>query len=303
MNVIKNILKLTQLFLLLVGSVMLLSCVNKNGERKNETAIDNAITANNAITEIAQRAKEGILICAHRSFHRDAPENSIESIKRAIGEGIDMVELDVRTTKDSVLVLMHDDSIDRTTTGSGKVSQYTFKELQQFNLKSGDSISNEKIPTLKDALDILKESRCIANLDLKAVDYEKLHKVLQSKNMQHKVISFIGKKEKVMEMVEIDSLYAILPLSKSEEDVLFYAENTTSILQHFTEESFTRELMELAKKNNQLVFINTLWDEDEDFREGNVASMDSIIAFRPAIIQTDYPKMLLGYLRQKKLHR
>ncbi|PIB29657.1 hypothetical protein BFP77_05795 [Maribacter sp. 4U21] len=303
MNFFKNILKLAQLFLLLVGSVMLFSCLNKYREQKVESRIDNAIVSNNAIKVIAQRSKEGILICAHRSFHRNAPENSIESIKRAIEEGIDMVELDVRTTKDSVLVLMHDDSIGRTTTGSGKVNQYTFKELLQFNLKNGDSISNEKIPTLKDALDLLKESRCIANLDLKEVDYKKLHEVLKSKNMQHEVISFIGKKGKVMEMVEVDSLYAVLPLSKSKEDVLFYAENTTSVLQHFTEESFTKELMELAKKNNQLVFINTLWDEDEDLKRGEIASMDSVIALRPAIIQTDYPKMLLSHLRKRKLHK
>ena len=59
-------------------------------------------------------------------------------------------EIDPRLTKDSVIVLMHDETIDRTTTGKGKVSDYTYAELQQFNLVDRDGkVTDFKIPTLK----------------------------------------------------------------------------------------------------------------------------------------------------------
>jgi glycerophosphoryl diester phosphodiesterase len=261
-----------------------------------------SIKDNNAIALIEKKAINNILVCAHRSFHTEAPENSLLSIKKAIKIGVDLVELDVRTTKDSILILMHDKTIDRTTTGKGKISDYTYLELQEFNLKIGDSVTEQKIPLVEDALQLLKNSECIANLDLKAVSYQQLYNLLASMDMQHNVISYIGKKKKVMEMLTIDSLYAILPLSSNKEDVMYYSKNTFSILQHYTDASFTPNLMELANKNGQLIFINTLWDEDDDFKTGNTSSMDSVIALRPAIIQTDYPQLLLNYLKEKDLH-
>jgi len=70
-----------------------------------------------------------VLVASHRAAHIIYPENSILSIKEAIRLGVDIVELDVKVTKDGVPVLMHDGTIDRTTTGSGKPSDYTYEEL------------------------------------------------------------------------------------------------------------------------------------------------------------------------------
>ncbi|GAA3580592.1 hypothetical protein GCM10022395_31350 [Snuella lapsa] len=277
---------------------MFITCKKVNSD-KSQTTI--GISQNSILGKIKNKTEKNILVCAHRSFHKFAPENSLQSIKKAIEAQIDFVELDVRTTKDNILVLMHDDSIGRVSTGKGFVKDYTYKELQRFNLKINDSITNEKIPLLKDALRLAK-GKVIPNLDLKAVNYKQLYSMLKAYDMEHEVISFIGKKEKVMEMIGIDSLYATLPLSKTKEDVWFYTKNTRSALQHFTEESFTPQMMKLAMKNNQLIFINTLWNEDDDFILGNTESMDRVIALKPAIIQTDHPKLLLEYLRSKNLH-
>lgn len=270
--------------------VIFFSCKKHTGYN---TEIKNNITNSNHILErIEEKTKQNILVCAHRSFHKYAPENSIESIKNAIKAKIDFVEIDVRTTKDSVLVLMHDETLNRTTTGKGLVSDYTFEELQTLFLKHNDSVTNHKIPLLKDALKVAKHS-IIPNLDLKAVNYQQLYDMLRDYNMEHEVISFIGKKDKVMQMVGIDSLYATLPLSQTSSDMSFYEKNTKSSLQHFTNDTFTETNMKWALQNKQLVFINTLWDEDEDFVLGNTQSMDSVIALRPTIIQF-FPKTKLS---------
>lgn len=285
--------RITFQLLFVVGMLLLSSC------KSNQ--IKNSFAKNNALNTISNKAKKNILVCAHRSYHNNAPENSLLSIKKAIEANIDLIEIDVRTTKDSILVLMHDSEIDRTTNGKGKIKDYTYKELQKFNLKSNDSITDEKIPLLVDALKLSK-GKVIPNLDLKAVNYRQLHKLLKSVGMEHEVISYIGKEEKVKEMYAIDSLYAILPLVKSEKEIEYYTNNDNSPLQHFTDESFNKDFMNIANKNKQLIFVNTLWDEDDEFIKGNTKRMDEVINLKPAIIQTDYPKLLIEYLRRKKLH-
>jgi hypothetical protein len=68
---------------------------------------------------------------------RNDPENSLQSLKRAAVLGVDIVEMDLKRTKDGQLVLMHDKTLDRTTTGSGPVSDHTLGELQSLTLRAG----------------------------------------------------------------------------------------------------------------------------------------------------------------------
>ena len=80
-----------------------------------------------------------IVISGHRGGMLSGyPENCIESFEKTLSFAEAFFEIDPRLTKDSVIVLMHDETIDRTTTGKGKVSDYTYAELQQFNLVDRD---------------------------------------------------------------------------------------------------------------------------------------------------------------------
>lgn len=94
-----------------------------------------------------------VLVVAHRADWRNFPENSIEGIKSAIAIGVDMVEIDIHKTKDGKLVLMHDETIDRTTTGKGKVSEWTLDSLKMLTLRNGLGIvTRYKIPTMEEAM-------------------------------------------------------------------------------------------------------------------------------------------------------
>jgi glycerophosphoryl diester phosphodiesterase len=92
-------------------------------------------------------------LSAHRGAQVAAPENTLESITQAGLLGYGFVEIDVQKTKDGHYVLMHDQTIDRTTTGSGKVEDLTLQEIQSFVIEDKEgNVTNYKVPTLTNVL-------------------------------------------------------------------------------------------------------------------------------------------------------
>ncbi|RLG95361.1 glycerophosphoryl diester phosphodiesterase [Candidatus Bathyarchaeota archaeon] len=88
-----------------------------------------------------------IEVIGHRGAAGLEPENTLRSVRRAIELGVDRVEIDVRVSRDERLVIMHDETVDRTTNGHGYVSELTFDELRSLDAGMG-----EKIPTLDEIL-------------------------------------------------------------------------------------------------------------------------------------------------------
>lgn len=112
-----------------------------------------------------------IIISGHRGgMIPGYPENCIESCAKTLSMMHSFFEVDFSFTKDSVLVLMHDMTIDRTTTGKGRVADYTYEELQQFNLIDRDKkVTPYKIQKLQDLLEWGKD-RCVFNFDNKYIN-------------------------------------------------------------------------------------------------------------------------------------
>ena len=107
-----------------------------------------SVCAQNRALEIRKkllnRDYSSVLVTAHRGDWRYAPENSLPAIDNAIKMGVDIVELDVQRTKDGQYILMHDKTLDRTTTGSGLVSEWTLDSIQTLNLKNGCNIKTKE---------------------------------------------------------------------------------------------------------------------------------------------------------------
>lgn len=104
---------------------------------------------------------------AHRGYSDKYPENTMEAFEEAIIIGFAGIETDVQLTKDNVLVLIHDETIDRTSNGKGYVKDYTYEELLQFNFNNGMPGFEEKIPTLKQLLVLLQDSNIKLNIEIK----------------------------------------------------------------------------------------------------------------------------------------
>jgi len=108
-------------------------------------------------------------IYAHRGWSGAAPENTMAAFRMALeAPYVDGIELDVQLSKDGVPVVIHDFTLDRTTTGSGRVKDYTYAELRELDAGSwyGEAFRGERIPTLEEAL-LLAKGRAVVNVELK----------------------------------------------------------------------------------------------------------------------------------------
>lgn len=108
-------------------------------------------------------------IIGHRGCAGYAPENTLEAIHTAADMGIEWVELDVKLSKDQVPIIFHDDTLDRTTNGSGPVAERNYEDLRELEAGSwfSDSFAGVKIPTLEQAIDVLIERELGFNLEIK----------------------------------------------------------------------------------------------------------------------------------------
>ncbi len=116
------------------------------------------------------------MVSAHRGGpYPGFPENAIETFENVIKHTPTIIELDVAMTKDSVLVLMHDDDLDRTTNGTGKVEEVTYEYIQGLLLEDNDgNLTEFKVPTLKDAL-LWSKGKALLTVDIKrSVPFEKI---------------------------------------------------------------------------------------------------------------------------------
>ena len=110
-------------------------------------------------------------VIAHRGDSGLAPENTRPAIERAIDIGVDMVEVDVRLTKDGVPVLLHLERLEHTTTGNGLLADHTWKEIQRLDAGAwkGPEFADERVPSLENVLDLTR-GRVPLNLDFQSAD-------------------------------------------------------------------------------------------------------------------------------------
>ena len=126
-------------------------------------------------------------LIGHRGVKNLKPENTLESITKAFDLGLECVEIDVKVSKDSIPLLLHDDTLDRTTNGTGLVCDFTFDQINYFDAGYFfyNSKTDIKVPSLRSVLDLIKRKQKYLNIELKPnKNYEKLNveKTLQEIN-------------------------------------------------------------------------------------------------------------------------
>lgn len=134
-------------------------------------------------------------IFAHRGASGYAPENTLEAFRLAKDMGADGIELDVHLSKDGEVVVIHDETLDRTSNGQGKIRDYTLAELKKFSVHNGmEKYRGVQIPTLKEVLDFVKDSSMKVNIELKTGIYwyegieEKTMDIVKAMGMEDRVI-------------------------------------------------------------------------------------------------------------------
>lgn len=263
-----------------------------------------------------------VVVACHRGDWRNYPENSIPAIESIIRMGADIMELDLKLTKDSVLVLSHDWTIDRCTTGKGRVSDYTLDELKQFRLRRAHGVATDSlhICTLREALECCKDRICV-NVDQGYEYYDMVLAITEELGVTDQILikgkhSVASVAEK-MAAHEHNMMYMpIIDIQKEQGQKLFqeYMDTKTVPLAYeVCWKKLTPEVSDCFKKvveSGSKLWVNTIWgslcgylDDDKALDCEDPAEVyDQVIALGASMIQTDRPEQLLDYLRKKGLH-
>lgn len=281
------------------------------------------VMAQNRVETIRKKLLEcdesSVIVAAHRGDWRNFPENSLEAIESAIRMGVDVVELDVQRTKDGVLILMHDATLNRTTTGKGKVAEVMMDSIAKLKLKNGCAIRTiHKVPTLEEAL-LLAKGKIMINLDKADRFFDEVYALLKKTGTTKQIIMKGNKSAEEVKQQYGDYLKEVIYMPIVNLDT----ENAEGQIERFiadmhpvafellykTDENPLPRKLKDSLQGRTLIWYNTLWDtmagahDDDasllDFDKGYGYLIDVLGA---RMIQTDRPQFLLDYLRSRKLH-
>ena len=129
-------------------------------------------------------------VVAHRGFSAIAPENTIAAMRKAVEAGADSCEFDVRQCRDGVIVLMHDETVERTTDGKGRISDLNSTQIKKLDAGSwkSEDFAGERVPTFAEALNVFEDSNCKPVIEIKTMGmYKEIIDILKKSNMLKRV--------------------------------------------------------------------------------------------------------------------
>ena len=229
---------------------------------------------------------------AHRGASKYFPENTILAFKEAIKANANGIELDVHKTKDNILVVIHDEDIQRTFKGKGLVKDMTLKELRSFKCRNINFEENLecRLPTLEDVLELIKDTNIILNIEIKTdkIHYEGIEKdvidMINKYKLKERVIISSFNHGSIKICREIDDKIEIgLLYEKPIEDVVKYAKVLGVDAIHPDLRLVSEKLIIEAKENNIKVNVYTV-NYPEYMKILIKAGVNGII--------TDYPDLL-----------
>lgn len=258
-----------------------------------------------------------VSVISHRGDWRNTPENSIRAIQNCIDLGVNMVEIDIKKTKDNELILLHDKTLDRTTTGKGLPQDYTLAEIKQMRLRNGAGVAtSHQIPTLEEAM-IVAKSKIWVNID-KGYDYfDLVEKVLEKTGTTQQVLIKAGlpyQKVVAENKAVLDKLFFMPIIDMANPDAMTMVEEYIKNMQPkafevcFTQiDQALQNVLDRIQKSGSKVWINTLWpslcaglNDDRAVEENQQDSIwGKVIEMGASFIQTDRPKELVNYLRNQ----
>jgi len=217
-----------------------------------------------------------VLRIGHRGAAGHAPENTLAAIQKGIALGVDFVEIDVRRTADSVLVVLHDETVNRTTNGKGRVDRLSLQEVKKFDAGNG-----EHIPTLEEVLKVAAgEAGLMLELKVKGVA-QQTAEVVREAGFRNPVIyaSFLHDELKHVRTVDPEATLMVLFGGLSHASVARAVKYGPSYvgLRH---NKATRPLVDAFHRADLLVFVYTA-DAPSDIKHALSLDVDGVISNFP----------------------
>jgi len=220
-----------------------------------------------------------ILKMSHRGASAYEPENTLRAIKRALEYAVDMVEVDVRETRDRQIVVIHDETLERTTNGRGYVHRTSFSELRKLDAGEG-----ERIPTLQEVIDLVK-GRVGLVVELKdSRTTDKVAEILAENNFvdQTLVTSFIHSAVKRIKelnpQLKTGVIFRSAPIKPSR---LALDANGNALFPHY--KYVTTEMIEDAHSNHLTVNVWTV-DTREEIEYYVRMGVDGVVTNKPDLL-------------------
>ena len=276
--------------------------------------------AERVVSEIHNPASNKVLVACHRGDWRNWPENSLAAIESVIGMGADIVEIDVALTSDSVLVVCHDRTLNRTTTGKGLIAEIPYDSIQRCFLKSGHGVAtSHRMPTLREALELCKD-RIVVNIDKGYQYYDLVQRLSEELGVTGQLL--IKGKSPVADVAAKFSRYEhnmmympIIDILKPKGQALFaeYLDtDTVPLAYEVCWSEYTPAVEACMKKvlaGGSKLWVNSLWPslcgglcDDAAFEGDPAAVYGKLVDMGATMIQTDRPELLISYLRSRGLH-
>lgn len=238
-----------------------------------------------------------VVVIAHRGEHLSHPENTLPAYQSAIDLGVDFIEVDVRTTSDGRLVVMHDGTVDSRTDGKGAVAKMTLQEIRALDagIKFAPQFAGAKAPTFDEVLELVR-GRIGIYVDAKQVSASDLVAALERHKMLGKVVVYGG----IPLLKQIAALHPEvrgMPEAVNPEVLRTAIQALRPRVIAFYARDFTDELIAMARDTGAGIYVDRLGPADTP------EVWQDAIDRGATGIQTDRPAALLEYLRAKGYHR
>jgi len=245
-----------------------------------------------AAAPLLQAQSKSIVVISHRGEHLHHPENTMPAFEEAVRVGADYIEVDVRTTSDGKLVLMHDGQADRTTSGKGDIAKMTFDEVRALDagVKKGAEFAGTRVPTFDEVLDYAR-GKINVYVDVKQVTAKDLVDHIVSHGMADNVVIYSGRISK--DIQDLDPRLKIMPEAGNAEFAQKLVDGLHLKVLAFGASDFKPDVIDVAKKAKALIYVDRLGPAD------NPAIWQEAIDMGADGIQTDRPEELVKYLREK----
>jgi glycerophosphoryl diester phosphodiesterase len=228
-----------------------------------------------------------VLNIAHRGASGNFPENTVCAFRAAIDAGAEMCELDVQLSRDGAIVVIHDETVERTTDGKGEVAELTLEELKRLDAGAkfkGGAVKGERIPTLDEVFSATS-GKCGLNIELKAGGLEhQVAQIMQARNAlaDSIVSSFDWEYLKNIQQLHFNIRVGLL----AEEKPVDLMMNAVAMRAHSINPRWDMVTSDLCKAAHERGLKVYTWTVDADAR------MRALIACGVDGIMTNYPERL-----------
>ena len=256
------------------------------------------------VKEVQNAHSNTVIVAAHRAAHNGYPENSLSAAQHAIDLGLDIIEVDLKVSTDGVPFLMHDHTIDRTTTGHGDPESFTWAELQKFHLKMPDgTVTDETVPAFEDILNLV-HGKLMVDIDIKTDRLQSIADVVAKTDCQKQVIYFDDDYESLKEVLNYDPSAMVMPRAYSYEMADSALRIFKPVAIHVDAKFYSAKLTQLIRDHDARVWINALGDADALIVAGKTdEAIKELTKYQANMIQTNEPERILGYLKSNGLHQ